>query len=110
MIEAPRHRRKAVLQPLAQNLLEILDPRPAVEADHVDVDAVAAFEIGGREQMRHQRFGIDAVRARHDDQARRILVIGFVAQVFDQWQLLRAHLVGDLLQYLGRRHLMRAGW
>jgi hypothetical protein len=35
------------------------------------------------------------------------LVIGLVAQVLDHRQLLGAHLLGDLLDDLGRRHLVR---
>src|SRR3546814_8387072 len=54
MIDALGHGREAIVQPLAENLLEILHARPAIETDHVEIDAIAAFEIGGREQMRHQ--------------------------------------------------------
>ena len=74
--------------------------RPAVEADDVEVDAVGALEVGGGEQVRHQLLDVDAVGARRDHQARRVLVVRLVAQVLHHRQLLGAHLRGDLLEHL----------
>jgi len=38
-------------QPLDQQLAQAQDPRPAVARNHVQVDAIAAFEVGRCEQM-----------------------------------------------------------
>ncbi len=109
VLQTAGHRGNAELQPLAQQAPEAHHPRPAVEGDHVQVDAVVALQIRRREQMVHHLDEIDAVGARHDDQASRILVIGFVAQILHHGQLLVAHLVGDLLLHAVSRHLVREG-
>ena len=100
MLQPPAHRLDAELQPLAQQVLERVKPRPAVEADHVHVHAVRALQIGRGEEVRHHLVEIDAVRARHEHDARRVLVIRLVAHVLDHRQLLRVHLRRDLLLHL----------
>ena len=80
--------------------------RPAVEADHGEVDPVGALEVGGGEEVGHQALDVDPVRARRDHQAGRVLVIRLVAQVLDHRQLLRLHLGGDLRQHLAARDLI----
>jgi hypothetical protein len=105
--EPSAHGLDAELDPLLEQVLEVIHPRTAVEADHVQVHAVSALEIGGGKQVRHQLHRVDAVGARHDHQARRILVVGFIAQVLDHGQLLLLHLLRDLLDDLGARHLIR---
>ena len=47
-------------EPLEQQRLQVLQLRAAVEADHVEVHAEALLEVGGREQVAHQRIGVDA--------------------------------------------------
>ncbi len=106
MVEAAGHRIAAEAQPFAQQVLEVLDLRAAIQADHVEVDAVAAFQIGGDEQVAHQLFGIDAIGARHQHYPHRAGVVGLVADVFQPRQLLGAHLLGDLLDHLGRGDLV----
>src|SRR3546814_1549808 len=54
VVEAPGDRVGAERQPLGQDRLEVLDLRPAVEADDVEVDPVAALQVGGGEQVPHQ--------------------------------------------------------
>src|SRR5690606_14306965 len=49
----------AELQPLGQNVLQRFDLRATVEADHVHVDAIGSFKIGGSEQMLHHIVEID---------------------------------------------------
>ncbi len=95
----------AELQPLGQQGAQVLDLRTAVEADDIEVDAVAALQVGGGEQVQHQRLHIDAVGTRHDHQPGRILMVRLVAQILHHGQLLVLHLVGDLLQHLGAGHL-----
>ena len=56
----------------ASSVLQVLDLRAAVEADHVEVDAVAALQVRGREQVAHQLLGVDAVGARHHHEAHRV--------------------------------------
>ena len=106
-LETTAYRRDAELQPLAQNLAQPHHLRSTIEADDVQVDAIVALEIGGGEQVRHQLFYIDFAALRDDDKTRRILVIRLVAQVFDHRQLLRAHLLGDLLEHFRARGLPR---
>ena len=59
--------------------------------------------------MLHHLVEVDAVRARDQHDADRILVVRFVADVLDHRQLLRAHLVRDLFDDLRRRHLVGQG-
>ena len=106
VLQAARDGRGAEFEPLAQDLLQAHHPRAAVERDDVEIDAVVALQVGGGEQVVHELHQIDAVGARHDDQPRRILVIGLVAQVLHHRQLLGAHLLGDLLLHARRRHLV----
>ncbi|MNI34019.1 hypothetical protein D3C73_879950 [compost metagenome] len=94
-------------QPLAEQRLQVLHLRTAVQPDHVEVDAVAALHVRGREQVAHQLLGVDAVGARHQHHAHRVGVVGLIADVFQPRQLLGAHLRGDLLDHLRRRHLER---
>ncbi len=107
VIETARHRIDTETQPFGEDALEILYLRPAIQADHVEIDAETLFQIRGGEQVLHHLVRIDAVRARHDHQADRVFVIGFIAQVFNHRQLLRTHLRGDLLKDLRRADLVR---
>ena len=107
MGKTPPHRIATEAQPLAQNAVEAAHAGSAVDTDHVEVDAIAALEIRRCEEMTHQSVAIDAIRARHDYQARRILVIRFIAQIGDHRQLLGLHLLGDLFQDLRARGLER---
>ena len=100
VLQAPAHGFGAELEPLLEQLLQVVHPRPAVETDHVQVHAIAALKIGGGEQVRHQLHRVHTVGARHDHQARRVLVVGLVAQVFDHGQLFLLHLLRDLLDHL----------
>jgi hypothetical protein len=106
VLEAAGHRIGAEIQPLAKERLESLHLRAAVEPDDVQVDAEALFQVGRGEQMPHQLFGIDAIGARYQHDARGIGVVGLVADVLQPRQLLRAHLRGDLLDHLARRRLV----
>ncbi len=94
-------------QPFAEQHLQVLYLRTAVQPDHVEVDAVAALHVRGGEQVAHQLVGVDAVGARHQHHAHRVGVVGFIAHVFQPRQLLGAHLRGNLLDHLRRRHLER---
>ena len=87
--------------------LQAVDGRPAVQADHVDVHADGALEIGRREQVIHQRVEVDLAGLRRQHEARGILVVGLVAQVLHHRQLLGRHLRGDLLEHLRARGLER---
>ena len=109
VFQTASHGGHAVLEPFDQNLAQSPHARAPVQTDHVQVHAIAAFQVGGGKQVRHQLIQIDPVAARHDHQARGVLVVGFVTQVLDQRQLLGPHLLGDLLEHLGGRHLVRQG-
>ncbi|MNO72104.1 hypothetical protein D3C76_630390 [compost metagenome] len=117
-VQAPLHLVQAVLQtaadgvgtelqPFQQQRPQVLQLWPAVQADDVDVDPVAAFQVGGGEQVLHQLVGIHPVGARDDDDTARVLVVRLVTQVGHHRQLLGLHLCGDLLQHLGPGDLMR---
>src|SRR3546814_6114519 len=71
MAQAAAHGVDAKAQPFAEQQLEVLDLRPAIEADHIEVDPVALFQVGGGEQMPHQLLDINPVRARHQHQPHR---------------------------------------
>ena len=57
--------------------------------------------------MQHHGVNVDPVRFGHDDDARRVFVIGLVAQVDNHRQLFLLHLRGDLFEHFGARHLKR---
>ncbi len=106
VLQAPRDGGGTKLEPLGEDLLQSHHARTAVEGNDVEIDAVVALEIGGHEQVVHQLHQIDPVGARHDDQARRVLVIGLIVVALDHRQLLGAVLLVDLLQHATRRHLV----
>ena len=81
VLEAAAHRLVAESQPGLEDALEVIDARPAVEADEVEVDPVGALQVGGGIEVGHEPFDGDAAVAGDQHQARRGLVVGFVAQV-----------------------------
>ena len=83
------------------------EPGAAVDADDVEVDAMRPLQIGRCKEMAHERFQIDPVRAGHNDDPGRILMIGLVPQVDNHRQLLRLHLGRDLFEDLGTAYLER---
>ncbi len=91
---------------LGQDVLEAHDARPAVEPDDVQVDAIVALEVGGGEEVVHHLHHVDPVRARHDDEARGVLMVGLVADVFHHGKLLRANLLRHLLLHFAAGHLV----
>ena len=107
VFEAAAHGGDAEAQPFGQKLGQAMHPRAAIQADDVEVQAVAALQVGGGEEVAHQALDVDPVRARREHQPGRVLVIRFVADVHQHRQLARLHLRGDLFQHLRRRHLVR---
>ncbi len=57
-LQAPLDGVLAEREPFAQDLLEVLDLRPPIEPDHVEVGAIAAFQIGAGEQVLHHRLDL----------------------------------------------------
>ncbi len=106
-LQTTAHGTDAIGQPLAEQGAQVLHLRPPIEADDVGVDPVTGLQIGGGEQVLHQRLDIDPVGARDDDDATGVLVVRLITQVGDHWQLLGLHLPGDLLEHLGAGHLVR---
>ena len=49
VLEAPGHRLGAEAKPGGEDLPQVHDPRPAVQADEVHVDPVGALQVGGGE-------------------------------------------------------------
>ena len=96
-------------QPFREDFQQVFYRRTVIETDHIQVDTVALFQIGRREQVVHHLLHIHAVRTRDNHQASRVFVIRFVAQVIHHRQLFIAHLGGDLLQHAGAGNLMRQG-
>ena len=109
MFQPPAHGLGAEGQPLPQDAVQAFHPRPAVDADHIQVYPVGALQIGAGEQVAHQGLAINAVGARHDDQAGGIFVVGLVPQVRHHGQLPGLHLLGDLLQHPGPGNLVGQG-
>ena len=107
VIQAPGDSRLAELQPFQQQLLQAHHTRPAVQCDDVEVYPVIALQIGGGEQVRHQRRRVYAIGFRNDDQPGGVFMIGLIAQVLDHGQLFLLHLRSDLLLYLGAGDLER---
>ena len=106
VLEAAGDRRLAETQPGGEDLLEVHDPRPAVQANEVHIDPIGALQVGGGEEVGHEPFHRHPAVARHQDQARRRFVVGLVTQVLQPGQLLVAHLGGDLLQDAVARDLI----
>ena len=106
-LQAPAHSRRPELQPLLEQLAQIINAWPAVEPYHVHVDPVITLEVGGCKQVRHERVHVDTVRSGDDHQARGVLVIGFITQIVDHRELLRLHLACDLLEHPAARNLVR---
>ena len=106
ILQAAAHGADTEGQPFAEQGAQVLHLGLAVQTDDIDVDPVRAFQLGGGEQMLHQLVEINAIGARNNHDATRVLVVRLVAQVGDHRQLLRLHLPGNLLQHLGAGHLM----
>src|SRR5690606_626606 len=87
VVEAAGNGVVAETQPFGQERFQVLDLRTSIQADDVEIDAVAAFQVGGGEQVSHQLFGIHAVGARNQHHPHRVGVVGFVADVFQPRQL-----------------------
>jgi hypothetical protein len=51
VLQAPRHRLVAELEPFGQQHAQVLHLRAAVLADHVEVDAIAALDVRRGEQV-----------------------------------------------------------
>ena len=51
-----------------QDFAQPHDSRTAVQSNQVQVNAITALQIRGRKQVIHQRFGVDAIRARDQNQ------------------------------------------
>ena len=91
---------KLILQPLVENAIkhgierktkdglislsaEVVEEglRLEVQTDHIHIDLDAFFKIGGCKQMTDEGFLVHAIGARHDHQARRVVLVGYVANV-----------------------------
>ncbi len=80
-----------------------------VQADDVHINPEGLFHFRGGEQVCHEGVPVHPVGAGHDNEADRVLVVGFVPEVRHHGQLFLVHLGGDLFQHLGRRHLVGQG-
>ena len=107
VVQAVTHGITTEGQPLRQDFKQVFHRRTIVQADHVEVDAVAFFQIGGGEQVVHHLLHIHAVGTRHDHQTGRVFMIRFITQIINHRQLFVTHLRGDLFQHARAGHLMR---
>ena len=107
VLQTSTHGVGAELQPFAEQQFQRLDLWACVQSDQIDVDPETLLHVGGGEQVPHQFVDVDAVRARDQHDADRLGVIALVAQILEHRQFLGSHLIGDLLDDLGRRHLVR---
>ena len=67
--------RGAKFQPLLENSIQPFNPWATVDTDHIEIDAVAAFQIRTGVQVAHKSLKVDAVGAWHHNQARRVFMI-----------------------------------
>ena len=107
IIQAAAHGIAAERQPFGEDLQQVFHRRTTIKTDHIQVDAVTFFQIGGGKQVVHHLLHIHAIGARDNHQTSRVFVIRFVAQVVYHRQLFIAHLSGDLLQHFCPGNLMR---
>ena len=105
--EPPAHGAAAIFQPFPQYAAQILDPRAAIQPDDIEIDAIAAFQIGGGVKVQHQGLGINPPGARDQDQPHRMFMVRFIAQIREQRQFSGLHLGADLLQDTAARALIR---
>ena len=105
MVQAAAHGGFAKFQPFQQQFLQAHHARPSVEGDHVDVHPIIALEIGGCEQMSHERGDIHTIGFRHEHQSSRVLMIRLVAKILDHRQLLLLHLRANLFEHFASGHL-----
>ena len=75
MLQAAAHYCRAVFQPLLQDALEFPDLRPAIQADHVQINPITALQVGGGKQVRHQFCVPHPIGARHKHQTDRVFMI-----------------------------------
>ena len=68
-------------KPFVQQGQQILDLGTAIDADHVHIDAITAFKVSRRKQVIHQLFLVDTIRARHNYDTCRVLMIRFITNV-----------------------------
>ena len=107
MVQTATHGIATEHQPLAEDLQQVFHRRASIEADHIEVDAVAFFQISSGKQVVHHLFHIHPVGARDDHQTGRAFVVRFVAQIVNHRQLFIAHLRRNLLQHFGAGNLVR---
>ena len=101
MLRAPRDRREAEADPLVQDLGQPFLARPAVGADHHEVDRRVRFEARMREQRIDELGLVDAARLRLEHEAHRRVLAGFVAHGVEERE---QRLLG--LQLVGRERLL----
>ncbi|RMR97574.1 hypothetical protein ALP75_200059 [Pseudomonas syringae pv. actinidiae] len=106
-LQTTTHSADTERQPFAEQRLEVLELRFAIQTDDVDVHPVAGFQLRGREQVLHQFVQLNPIGTRDDHDTARVFVVRLVTQVGHHRQLLGLHLRGDLLQHLGTGNLMR---
>ena len=75
VFEALAHRCDTEFQPFLEQGAQILDLRPAIQTQHIHIDAIAALQIGGGEQMGHQFIDVDAIGSRDNHQPGGIFMI-----------------------------------
>ena len=83
-------------QPLGEQCFQSHDAGPPIQTDHVEIDPVAALEVGGGKEVGHEDVFVDPVGSGHDDQARRVFMVRFVAQIGHHGKLFVLHLGRDL--------------
>ncbi len=99
MLRAADEHLAAVVEPLAQHLLEADDLRHLALHEHVHVERDAALELGELEQALHQQGRVDIARLRLEDEAD---VFGaLVAHVGDERSFFSVDELGDLLRSAG---------
>ncbi len=99
IVQSAAHGIAAEHQPFGENFQQVFHRRTTIQTDHIEVNAIALFQIGGSEEVVHHLIHIHAVGTRHNHQTGRVLVVRFIAQIVNHRQLFVAHLHSNLLQY-----------
>ena len=99
IVQSAAHGIAAEHQPFGEDFQQVFHRRTTIQTDHIEVNAIALFQLGGSEEVVHHLIHIHAVGTRHNHQAGRVLVVRFIAQIVNHRQLFVAHLRSNLLQY-----------
>ena len=75
IVQATTHGIATERQPFGEDLQQVFHRRTPVKTDHIKVNAIALFQIGGGKQVVHHLFHVHAIGTRHHHQTGRVFVV-----------------------------------